>query len=74
MSEDVKKGAGEDGDGDNDDEGRISPEHPSPILYAPRDNISRKGKSLTPTMHEYADVLIIMYDYAQTCVKVHDYA
>ena len=28
--------------------GRIFPEHPSPILHAPRDIISRKGKSLTP--------------------------
>ena len=28
--------------GDDDDGGRISPEHPSPILHAPRDNISRK--------------------------------
>ena len=33
---------GEDGDG-GDDDGRIFPEHPSPILHAPRDNISRKG-------------------------------
>ena len=32
---------GED-DGDDDD-GRIFPEHPSPIFHAPRDNISRKG-------------------------------
>ena len=36
-----------DDDGDGDD-GRIFPEHPSPILHAPRDIISRKGKSLTP--------------------------
>ena len=35
------------GDGGGDD-GRIFPEHPSPILHAPRDIISRKGKSLTP--------------------------
>jgi hypothetical protein len=33
---------GEDGD-DDDGDGKISPEHPSPILHAPRDNISRKG-------------------------------
>ena len=33
---------GED-DGDGGDDGRIFPEHPSPILHAPRDNISRKG-------------------------------
>ena len=40
---------GEDGgDGDGHDDGRFFPEHPSPILHAPRDNISRKGKSLTP--------------------------
>ena len=40
---------GEDGDGVGDgDGGRISPEHPSPIFYAPRDNISRKGKFPTP--------------------------
>ena len=41
-----------DGDGDGDDggggDGRIFPEHPGPILHAPRDIISRKGKSLTP--------------------------
>ena len=33
--------------GDGGD-GRISPEHPSPILHAPRDIISCKGESLTP--------------------------
>ena len=38
------------GDGGGDDDGRIFPEHPSPILHAPRDIISRKGKSLTPIM------------------------
>ena len=37
-----------DGGRDDDDDGRIFPEHPSPILHAPRDIISRKGKSLTP--------------------------
>ena len=37
-------------DGDGDDDGIIFPEHPSPILHAPRDIISRKGKSLTPTL------------------------
>ena len=41
-------GDGGGGDGGGDD-GRIFPEHPSPILHAPRDIISRKGKSLTPT-------------------------
>ena len=33
---------GEDDDGGGGG-GRIFPEHPSPILHAPRDNISRKG-------------------------------
>ena len=37
---------GDDGDGDGG--GRIFPEHPNPIPHAPRDIISRKGKSLTP--------------------------
>ena len=36
------------GDGGGGDDGRIFPEHPGPILHAPRDIISRKGKSLTP--------------------------
>ena len=43
------------GDGDDTGDGRddggdrrIFPGHPSPILHAPRDIISRKGKSLTP--------------------------
>ena len=31
------------------DDGRIFPGHPSPILHAPRDNISHEGKFLTPT-------------------------
>ena len=37
----------EDDDGGGDDK-RVFPEDPSPILHAPRDNISRKGKSITP--------------------------
>ena len=37
--------------GGDDGDGRIFPEHPSPILHAPRDIISRKGKSLTPTFY-----------------------
>ena len=37
------------GDGGGDD-GRIFPGHPSPILHAPRDITSRKGKSLTPML------------------------
>ena len=41
---------GDGGGGDDGDGGRIFPEHPSPILHAPRDIISRKGKSLTPTI------------------------
>ena len=40
-------GGGGDGGG-GDDDGRIFPEHPSPIIHAPRDIISRKVKSLTP--------------------------
>ena len=33
----------DDGDGDgNGGDGRICQEHPSPIIHAPRDNISRK--------------------------------
>ena len=46
------------GDGDDDDgsdDGRIFPEHPSPIIHAPRDIISRKGKSLTPTIDDDGD-------------------
>ena len=38
-----------DGGGGDGDDGRIFPEHPGPIIHAPRDIISRKGKSLTPT-------------------------
>jgi len=37
----------DEGDG-NGGGGRILAEHPSPILHALRDIISRKGKSLTP--------------------------
>ena len=40
-------GDGDDDDG-GDDVGRIFPEHPNPIIHAPRDIISRKGNSLTP--------------------------
>ena len=36
-------GEDDDGGGDGDGGGRIFPEHPSPILHAPRDNVSRKG-------------------------------
>ena len=39
------------GDGGGGDDGRIFPGHPSPILHAPRDIISRKGKSLTPIIY-----------------------
>ena len=40
------------GDGDG---GRIFPGHPSPILHAARDIISRKGKSLTPMIQRAYD-------------------
>ena len=40
------EGAGE--DGVDDDDGRIYPEHLSPILHAPGDNIFHKGKSVSP--------------------------
>ena len=39
-------GLGDGGGGDGG--GGIFPEHPSPIIHAPGDIISRKGKSLTP--------------------------
>ena len=39
---------GDGGDGDGDGNGRVFPEHRSPILHSARDIISRKGKSLTP--------------------------
>ena len=45
---------GDDGDGD----GRIFSEHPSPILHAPKDIISRKGKSRTPI---YIYIYIYIY-------------
>ena len=35
-------------DGGDGGAGRMSSDHPSPILHARRDNISRKGKSITP--------------------------
>ena len=41
--ESISKEAGDDDGDGGDDDGRIFPEHPSPILHAPRDNISRKG-------------------------------
>ena len=50
RSEPLGEGKGDDGNG-----GRIFPEHPSPILHAPRDNISCKGKSLTPTFRSDAE-------------------
>ena len=46
FSENLSKKTGED---DGGDDGIIFPEHPSPILHAPRDNISRRGNpSLRP--------------------------
>ena len=44
----TRVGDGGGGDGGGGDDGRIFPGHPSPILHAARDIISRKGKSLTP--------------------------
>ena len=40
LAKNMEQSGDDDGDGDD---GRIFPEHPSPILHAPRDNISRKG-------------------------------
>ena len=51
------------GDGGGDD-GRIFPEHPSPILHAPRDSISRKGKSLTPIRDFRGDFYARRFVYA----------
>ena len=45
--DEINGGDGGGGDG-GDDDGRILPGHPGPIIHAPRDIISRKGKSLTP--------------------------
>ena len=46
------------GDGGGDGGGgRIFPEHPSPILHAPRDNISRKDN---PSLR-YSHISIIAY-------------
>ena len=39
---------GDGGGGGDGGDGRTLSEHPSSILHAPRDIISRKGKSLTP--------------------------
>ena len=39
---------GGDGDGDDDDDGRISSNLQPPLPIAPRDEISRSGKPLTP--------------------------
>ena len=50
-------GDGGGGDGGGDGDGRIFPEHPSPILHAPRDIISRKGKSLTPMWYMFGVLL-----------------
>ena len=41
----------------DDDDGRISPEHPSLILHAPRDIISCEGKSLTPIRNIYPPII-----------------
>ena len=52
---------GEDVGGDGGG-GRISPEHASPILHAPRDNISCKGKSLCSST-----LLALLYYYYCYC-------
>ena len=60
-------GGGGDGGGDDDD-GRIFPGHPSPILHAPRDIISRKGKSLTPII-----TIIILGDFRANPLKTNKF-
>ena len=57
----TRVGDGGGGDGGGGDDGRISPEHPSPILHAPRDIISRKGKSLTPIISKTKTRLVNGY-------------
>ena len=52
-----------DGSGGDGDDGRIFPGHPSPILHAPRDTISRKGKSLTPIKHLWGMYREYIYIY-----------
>ena len=47
LESNIPRVGDDDGDG-GDGDGRIFPEYPSPILHAPRDIMSRKGKSLTP--------------------------
>ena len=60
---------GDGGDGGGDD-GRISPEHPSPILHAPRDIISRKGKSLTPIYIYRIGVRDIIINFRRFSVRM----
>ena len=57
--------SGED-DGD-DGGGRIFPEHPSPILHAPRDNISRKDN---PSLRYIRNIYIGIY---RKCVRIYEY-
>ena len=57
---------------DGADDGRMSPEHPNPILHAHRDNISRKVKSLTPMyMYIYIHIYIYMYMYAYMYIYMY---
>ena len=66
LFEIVYNGEGED-DGDDGDNGSLSPEHPShPPLHAPRDNISRKGKSLTPI---YIYIYILERLHNESCFR-----
>jgi hypothetical protein len=52
------------GDGGDDGGGIIFSEHPSPILHAPRDNISRKGNpSLWPML--WLQCIICFYSFLQ---------
>ena len=44
----------------NDDGGRMFPEHPSPILYTLRDNISRKGNPSLQNTYIYIYICIYL--------------
>ena len=59
------------GDDGNDGDGRISSEHPSPILHAPRDNIPRKGKSLTPII--VYNMYNVRMTFVWTCFEIYIY-
>ena len=51
---------GEDDGDDDGDSGKKISEHPSPILHAPRDNISRKDNPSLP-YREYKYIYIYIY-------------